>query len=166
MNRALLFGCALVLLFVAVRLAPTSGPVTAPAYEDAAGTVAAKIDTPRSHEPSLFSPGYLLAIALLAGGGWWAIHLRKTRASGETDQPLTAMSALPLGPNASARLVRCGDEVLLLGIGGGSVTLLKTYPATAFADAPASSPALPGMAFADLLQRYAPSARPQASPVR
>jgi len=44
---------------------------------------------------------------------------------------LEIVGRLPLGPKETVCLVRAGQEVLLLGVGGGGVTLLHRLPAEA-----------------------------------
>ena len=49
--------------------------------------------------------------------------------------PLQSMDQMTLAPNQHLRLVRCGDDVLLLGVTTGQITLLKRYDFMEFAGA-------------------------------
>jgi flagellar protein FliO/FliZ len=49
---------------------------------------------------------------------------REERASGSGLSPI---ATLPLGPNRSLHLVRAGREVVLVGVGEGGVTPVRTY---------------------------------------
>ncbi|MEM1042260.1 MAG: flagellar biosynthetic protein FliO [Bacteroidota bacterium] len=113
LRRALLFAGGLLLLFLVVHLAPAS-------------------ETARAG-PRLLSAGNLLALALLAGGGAWALHLRKRAASaGHAPALLEPVGQMQLAAGQQLRLVRCGGEVLLLGVASGQITLLRRYDAEAF----------------------------------
>lgn len=150
-HRAFLFGGGLLLLFLVVQLAgPSSEPP--PEVDGTARYEAA----PRSDGYRLFSVGNVLALALLAGGAAWAFHLRKRTAGAETAPSLfEPIGQMHLGQGQGLRLVRCGGEVLLLGVSSGQITLLHRYPDDAFddvlGDAPPAAPP-----FADLLRAYAP----------
>ncbi len=113
LRRALLFAGGVLLLFLALHLAPAAEPA--------------------GREVRLFSAGNLLALALLAGGGAWALHLRK-RAGGRGSAPalFEAVGQMQLAAGQQLRLVRCGGEVLLLGVTAGQITLLRRYPAGTF----------------------------------
>ena len=88
-------------------------------------------------EPELaFGAGHLFALALLLGGGVFAVHLRRGARSETALALLRPMEALTLAPNQQLRLVACGDDVLLLGVTGSAVTLLKSYPREAFESLP------------------------------
>ena len=41
---------------------------------------------------------------------------------------LETLGHMSLAQNQQLRLVRCGDDVLLLGVTSGQITLLKSYP--------------------------------------
>lgn len=81
---------------------------------------------------SLFGPGYLLVLILLGLAGTWALWL-KGRSSGVTaTSGLSEIGRFRLGPQQQIQLVKCADEVLLLGVSSGSINLLKAYPAATF----------------------------------
>lgn len=159
LKRALFFSGALVLLWVAVQLMPSSEPdVPATFYSEDSGTVAAKAE-PAREERSAFSPGHAAALLLLAGGACFAVYLRrKPGVAGTPDALMHTLGQMQLSPTQELQLVSCGDEVLLLGVGSGQITLLKSFPRDAFPeDAPATAasraPAL-SPSFARVLQQY------------
>lgn len=167
-NRALLFAGGLVLLWLVVQLLPArTPPPSAPVYADESGTVASKAEPVlRRREPRLVTGGTVFAFVLLAGGGAFALYLRRRtgrpRAAPSFIEPVAAHT---LGQGQQLRLVRCGDEVLLLGATNSQITLLKTYPAALFesapygdpavADAPPAAPHVAPSPFADVLRQYA-----------
>lgn len=135
LRRAGLCAAALVLVWLALRLmpAPTSPAEASPVYSDTAGTVA--VDTSSAPRASL-SPGLLAALALLAGGVGLAVFLRQRRGGGASAGAfIEPLESCTLAPGQQLRLVRCGDAVLLLGVTGSQITLLKTFAAE---DAPAN----------------------------
>lgn len=70
--------------------------------------------------------------------------------------PMRFIRALPLGASERAVLVEVGDEILLLGVAGGGVTLLKSWPNDAL---PTSSSDERGDTFADdIANKVAPLA--------
>ena len=77
---------------------------------------------------------------LLLGGGGLAWYLRRQRGSdGSPAVPIETLGRLNLAPNQQLRLVRCGGEVLLLGVTAGQITMLKSYDEEAFRAAAAAS---------------------------
>ena len=83
---------------------------------------------------SLFGPGYMLVLALLAIAGAWALWLRAKKSAPSGPAQLTEIGQFKLGPQQQIQLVRCAGEVLLLGVANGSINLLKAYPADEFPD--------------------------------
>ena len=152
------------MLWLALQLAPSAPPAAAaePVPADAAGRLPDRADRPAGPttlatrpERSLLRPGNVIAFLLLAGGGAWAIHLRRRQdGPGEAarEPALRALDTLTLAPGQSVRLVALGDEVLLLGVAQGGVSLLCRYHAD---EAPAalSEPASGPTDFGDLLRR-------------
>ena len=59
---------------------------------------------------------------------------------------------MQLAQGQQLRLVRCGGEVLLLGVTGGQISLLRRYPDDAFEHVP---PPATAAGFADLLRAHA-----------
>ena len=134
LRRALLFGGGLALLWLALQLAPTPSPADAPTpfaeIADPADGVAVR---PHPTAPRLLSTSNLAALVLLAGGAGLAFFLRRrSREGGGPVTPLQSMDQMTLAPNQHLRLVRCGDDVLLLGVTTGQITLLKRYDFTEF----------------------------------
>jgi flagellar protein FliO/FliZ len=70
----------------------------------------------------------LLVVIVVIYGLYWILKQVKSskqdRASGHGLQPL---ASLPLGANRSLQLVRAGHEVVLVGVGEGGVTPIRTY---------------------------------------
>lgn len=153
-RRAAVFAVGLGLLWLLLQVLPQTPPPTDPAiFSDGAGTVATQPPSAGlTSDRSLITPGYLIALALLAGGGLFAWHLRKrTAAPAGPAQQLQLLGQLAMGPNQQLRLVACGDDVLLLGVTASQISLLKTFPADAFEPAPA--PAQPNPARVAPLRR-------------
>ncbi len=151
-HRALLFAGGLLLLFLAIQLAPT-GPST-----PAEATALDNYETvrPQRDGVGLFSVGNLIALALLTGGGAWALYLRK-RSTGPGNAPalFESMGQMQIAAGQQLRLVRCGGEVLLLGVTSGQITLLRRYAVEAFetkAPGIASDDTLMPPGFAELLR--------------
>ena len=125
------------LLWLILQLAPTPLPDDDPTpfaeIADAADGVAVRS---RPTAPRLFSVGNLVALVLLAGGAGLAFFLRRrSREGGGSVTPFQSMGQMTLAPNQQLRLVRCGDDVLLLGVTTGQITLLKQYDVVEFAGA-------------------------------
>lgn len=153
LNRALFFAAALVCLWLALRLATPSDPAAqGTVVSDEAGTVFTRASRPSGPGTT----GYLLVLVILAGGGAFALYLRRRSPRPEgAAAPLRTLHEHLLGPDRSLRLVACGDEVLLLGVTSGQITLLKTYPAGQFPASPVPEAvgAAPRPSFADVLGR-------------
>ncbi|MEM1096949.1 MAG: flagellar biosynthetic protein FliO [Bacteroidota bacterium] len=111
----------------------------------------------RSNTSGLLLTALLLMAAL---GGVWYVKKRKT-AGGLPSGPFEVMGKHTVAPGQQVQLVRCGGEVLLLGIGGQQVTLLKSYAADAFAT-PETAPIAPLPAATPQAVRPQ-AARPQAA---
>jgi flagellar protein FliO/FliZ len=136
-RRALLLGGGLVLLFLTLRLMTPSTPAAPPVVEQSESGAEA-FHGPYGARSSyrLFSAGNVVALLLLAGGGALALYLRRrTTPGGDASALLEPVGHLHLAAGQQLRLVRCGDDVLLLGVTAGQITLLQRYPADAFAEA-------------------------------
>ena len=92
--------------------------------------------------------GLLLSVLLLGGalGGVWYLKKRK-RIGALPSGPFEVIGKHMVAPGQQVQLVRCGGEVLLLGVGGEQISLLKSYdpevfavPDTVPAVAPVSTP--------------------------
>ncbi len=148
LRRALWLACGLVALWLVMQFVPRTpaAPPTAvavsPAGADASDTGAvAGRGLALREERRLFSPGYLVAIAVLVGGGYLAFALRKRGAA--TALPadkLASLGTLTLAQGQTLHLVACGADVLLVGQSGTGVAVLATYPRADFEARPAVKP--------------------------
>lgn len=128
LRRALFLAAALLLLWLGTQyLSPATPP---PSVTAADAAVEGETEMPRLRSSSSsFRPGYVLAVVLLAGGGAFALYLRKKTGAAATGKDLLQpLARIPLGPGQQLHLVSCGDDVLLLGATGSQITLLKTMP--------------------------------------
>ena len=71
--------------------------------------------------------GLLIVIAVIYGLYWVLKQVKASREERASGQGLGTLATLPLGPNRSLHLVRAGGEVVLLGVGEGGVTPIRTY---------------------------------------
>lgn len=160
----LILAGALFLLWLIVWLLPGSEPPPV-VSSDGAGTVAAPSDD-SPPEFQLFTPGRIFVVLLLAGGLGYALYLNRTSDNAPTTPaPMQSLGHLPLTQDQQLKLVCCQDEVLLLGVSPNEITLLRTYPRSAFAEAsptdlealaevPSASNGAPLSGFADVLRQY------------
>ena len=132
-QRAVLFAAGLLLLYAAVALRP-SAPPPARSGRLPAGTSAAAA-------PGVFTLGLALVLAVLAGGGAFAFHLRRKGGVAGAPAPLRSLGALTVGTGGQVRLVRCAGDVLLLGVTAQGITVLQRYDAAAYDAATAPEPA-------------------------
>lgn len=162
-KRALLCGTGLILLWLALQFVPSSGP--AAVYADEAGTVAANPSGVPERRDS-FSFGHVAAVLLLMGGAGFAIYLKRRNGGADVSSIFRSLGSYQLAPNQQLRLIACGDDVLLLGVSSGQITLLKRYPTEHFdlretSGDGAAGP--PGHHFASVLQQYAGLGSPAQS---
>lgn len=167
LRRTLLFGAGLALLWGALQLMPQRAPTPAavPIAEAAEADAGVAVRSrPASPAASLFSAGNIAVLVLLLGGAGFAFFLRRrSQEEGSAAMTLQTLGQMGLAPNQQLRLVRCGDDVLLLGVTSGQITLLKSYDFTEFAGANSlrgeaaskafASPASDEGSFATLLQQ-------------
>ena len=71
--------------------------------------------------------GLAIVIAVIYGLYWVLKQVKASREERSSGQGLGTLATLPLGPNRSLHLVRAGGEVVLLGVGEGGVTPIRTY---------------------------------------
>jgi len=167
MKGALALVGALFLLWLIVWLLPTSSPP--PVTSDAAGTVAAK---PAPSGLSLLTPGRIVVVLMLGGGIGFALYLRsRSSAAPSAPSPVHILGQVAINQDQQLTLVRCQDDVLLLGVSPNEITLLRTYADASFAegalsaagspapDAPPVSPDASLSGFANVLRQYTQSGR-------
>jgi flagellar protein FliO/FliZ len=71
--------------------------------------------------------GLAIVIGVIYGLYWVLKQVKSSREERASGQGLGTLATLPLGPNRSLHLVRAGGEVVLLGVGEGGVTPIRTY---------------------------------------
>jgi flagellar protein FliO/FliZ len=71
--------------------------------------------------------GLAIVIGVIYGLYWVLRQVKASREERASGQGLGTLATLPLGPNRSLQLVRAGGEVVLLGVGEGGVTPIRTY---------------------------------------
>ena len=71
--------------------------------------------------------GLAIVIAVIYGLYWVLKQVKSSREERASGSGLGTLATLPLGSNRSLHLVRAGGEVVLLGVGEGGVTPIRTY---------------------------------------
>jgi flagellar protein FliO/FliZ len=71
--------------------------------------------------------GLVIVIGVIYGLYWVLKQVKSSREERASGQGLAPIATLPLGPNRTLHLVRAGGEVVLLGVGEGGVTPIRTY---------------------------------------
>lgn len=71
--------------------------------------------------------GLAVVIAVIYGLTCVLKFVKRSREAQASGTALQALATLPLGPNRALHLVRAGDVVVLLGVGEGGVTTIRTY---------------------------------------
>jgi len=71
--------------------------------------------------------GLAIVIGVIYGLYWVLKQVKASREERVSGSGLGTLATLPLGPNRSLHLVRAGGEVVLLGVGEGGVTPIRTY---------------------------------------
>jgi len=167
MKGALALVGALFLLWLIIWLLPASSPP--PVTSDGAGTVATKTPSPGF---SLLTPGRIVVVLMLGGGIGFALYLRSGSSSTpSTPSPVHILGQVAINQDQQLTLVRCQDDVLLLGVSPNEITLLRTYADASFAegalpttespapDAPPVTPEASLSGFASVLRQYTNSGR-------
>ena len=72
--------------------------------------------------------GLAVVLAVIYGLTWVLKQVKRSREATQSGTGLETLATLPLGPNRSLHLVQAGQEVVLLGMGEGGVTAIRTYP--------------------------------------
>ena len=127
LRRAGLLSALLVALLVGGKaFGPSRAAALAPAPRHDLQAPTEEVSAP--DRPSGWTGGRVLALVLLAAGGAVAVALHRRRAPAALGAALDVIETHPLGPGHSLRLVGCGDEVLLLSVGGEGAQLLRHWP--------------------------------------
>ena len=71
--------------------------------------------------------GLVIVIAVIYGLYWVLKQVKSSREDRASGSGLGTLATMPLGHNRSLHLVRAGGEVVLLGVGEGGVTPIRTY---------------------------------------
>jgi flagellar protein FliO/FliZ len=71
--------------------------------------------------------GLFVVLAVIYGLHWVLKQVKASREERASGQGLRSLATLPLGPSRSLHLVRAGGEVVLVGVGEGGVTPVRTY---------------------------------------
>ncbi|MDP9377422.1 MAG: flagellar biosynthetic protein FliO [Actinomycetota bacterium] len=69
----------------------------------------------------------IVVVGLIYGITWLLKWVKRSQEEKVSGSGLQSLATLPLGPNRSLHLVRVGEEVVLLGVGEGGVTPIRTY---------------------------------------
>jgi len=120
--------------------------------------------------------GLAVVIGVIYGLYWILKQVKSSREERSAGDGLRSLATLPLGPNRALHLIRAGGEVVLVGVGEGGVTPIRTYteeearalgvwdetitvapdpsgPADVFAQRPATPRAAVGRAMNELRRR-------------
>jgi flagellar protein FliO/FliZ len=71
--------------------------------------------------------GLAVVIGVIYGLYWVLKQVKSSREEKASGAGLKTLATLPLGQNRAMHLVRAGDEVVLVGVGEGGVTPIRTY---------------------------------------
>src|ERR671925_261364 len=71
--------------------------------------------------------GLAVVIGVIYGLYWVLKQVKATREDNALGTGLQTLATLPLGPNRAMHLIRAGEEVVLVGVGEGGVTPIRTY---------------------------------------
>ena len=71
--------------------------------------------------------GLAVVIGVIYGLYWVLKQIKAAREDKALGTGLQMLATLPLGQNRSMQLIRAGDEVVLVGVGEGGVTPIRTY---------------------------------------
>ena len=71
--------------------------------------------------------GLAVVLGVIYGLYWVLKQVKAAKEEQSTGQGLEPLATLPLGANRSLQLVRAGAEIVLLGVGEGGVTPVRTY---------------------------------------
>jgi flagellar protein FliO/FliZ len=71
--------------------------------------------------------GLAVVIGVIYGLYWILKQVKSSREDRAAGDGLRSLATLPLGPNRALHLIRAGGEVVLVGVGEGGVTPIRTY---------------------------------------
>jgi flagellar protein FliO/FliZ len=71
--------------------------------------------------------GLAIVIGVIYGLYWVLKQVKAAREDKAYGAGLQTLATLPLGANRAMHLIRAGDEVVLVGVGEGGVTPIRTY---------------------------------------
>jgi flagellar protein FliO/FliZ len=71
--------------------------------------------------------GLAVVLAVIYGLYWVLKQVKASKEDKASGQGLEPLATLPLGANRSLQLIRAGGEIVLLGVGEGGVTPIRTY---------------------------------------
>jgi flagellar protein FliO/FliZ len=71
--------------------------------------------------------GLAIVIGVIYGLYWVLKQVKASREDKALGSGLQTVATLPLGANRAMHLIRAGDEVVLVGVGEGGVTPIRTY---------------------------------------
>jgi flagellar protein FliO/FliZ len=71
--------------------------------------------------------GLAVVIGVIYGLYWILKQVKSSREERASGDGLRSLATLPLGPNRALHLIRAGGEVVLVGVGEGGVTPIRTY---------------------------------------
>jgi flagellar protein FliO/FliZ len=71
--------------------------------------------------------GLAVVLAVIYGLHWVLKQVKASKDERASGDGLASLATLPLGGNRSLALVRAGREVVLVGVGDGSVTPIRSY---------------------------------------
>jgi flagellar protein FliO/FliZ len=120
---AAVLGC-LLLAPAALAADGESTPLNLPSGESAAKSV-----NPGASGGSLVRTivGLAVVLAVIYGLHWVLKQFKASKEDRASGQGLAPLATLPLGGSRSLQLVRAGGEIVLLGVGEGAVTPIRTY---------------------------------------
>jgi flagellar protein FliO/FliZ len=99
--------------------------------------------------------GLAVVLGVIYGLYWVLKQVKASKEEKASGQGLAPLATLPLGTNRSLQLVRAGAEIVLLGVGEGGVTPIRTYTEAEarglglLTSASAATPMAPASAFGD-----------------
>jgi flagellar protein FliO/FliZ len=71
--------------------------------------------------------GLLVVVGVIYGVYWVLKKVKQGKEERASGSGLSTIATLPLGPNRSLHMVRAGGEVVILGVGEGGVTPIRSY---------------------------------------